>query len=83
MLKVDTMLSVDLIESLQSLNRADKLYAMQVLVSNLAQEETNLLKPGLVYEISSPYDSFDAAKTMLEVLEQTKKSQLNFEVAIK
>jgi hypothetical protein len=72
MLKVDTMLSVDLIESLQSLNRADKLYAMQVLVSNLAQEETNLLKPGLAYEISSPYDSFDAAKTMLEVLEQAK-----------
>jgi hypothetical protein len=42
MLKVDTMLSLDLIESLQSLNRADKLYAMQVLVSNLAQEETML-----------------------------------------
>jgi hypothetical protein len=73
MLKVDTMLSLDLIESLQSLNRADKLYAMQVLVSNLAQEETNFLKPGLAYEVSSPYDSFDAAKTTpFPVKEQRK-----------
>lgn len=48
------------------------LHAIQVLVSNLAQEEGNLLKPGVVYEFSSPYDSSDAARTMLDVLEQAK-----------
>jgi hypothetical protein len=69
------MLSIDLIKSLQNLDRADKLHAMQVLVSNLAQEEANLLKPGLAYEVSSPYDSFDAARTMLDALEQAKNQQ--------
>jgi hypothetical protein len=69
---VSPMLTKDLINSLQNLTRADKLQAMQVLVSTLAQEESNLLKPGLTYEVSSPYDSFEAAKKMLEVLEQSK-----------
>jgi hypothetical protein len=60
------MLSTDLLKMLRELNRADKLYAVQVLVSDLAQEETNLLKSGISYDLSSPYDSFDAAKTMLD-----------------
>jgi hypothetical protein len=38
----------------------------------MAQEESNLLKPELTYEVASPYDSFEAAKTMLEVLEQSE-----------
>ncbi len=67
------MLSGNLLKSLRDLNRADKLYAVQVLVSDLAQEEANLLQPGLTYEVSSPYDSFGAAKTMLEFLEQSKQ----------
>jgi hypothetical protein len=45
---------------------------MQVLVSTMAQEESNLLKPELTYEVASPYDSSEAAKTMLEVLEQSE-----------
>jgi hypothetical protein len=69
------MLSGDLLKSLRDLNRADKLYAVQVLVSDLAREEANLLQPGIPYEISSPYDSFGAAKTMLEFLEQSKQQQ--------
>ncbi len=69
------MLSGNLLKSLRDLNRADKLYAVQVLVSDLAQEEANLLQPGLLYEVSSPYDSFGAAQTMLEFLEQSKQQQ--------
>jgi hypothetical protein len=38
----------------------------------MAQEESNLLKPELTYEVASPYDSSEAAKTMLEVLEQSE-----------
>jgi hypothetical protein len=72
---VNLMLSGDFLNLLRDLNRADKLYAVQVLVSDLAQEEANLLKPGLPYDISSPYDSFDAAKVMLDVLEQAKNQQ--------
>jgi hypothetical protein len=49
---------------------------MQVLISELAQEETNLIKPDQSYPVWSPYDAFDAANTMLEVL-QAAKSQNN------
>ncbi|MDB9309470.1 hypothetical protein PN471_12695 [Aphanizomenon sp. CS-733/32] len=70
------MVSTELLSSLHTLNRADKLYIMQVLISELAQEETNLIKPDQSYPIWSPYDAFDAANTMLEVL-QAAKSQKN------
>jgi hypothetical protein len=43
------MLSGNLLKSLRDLNRADKLYAVQVLVSDLAQEEANLLQPELSF----------------------------------
>jgi hypothetical protein len=70
------MVSPELLNTLHILNRADKLYIMQVLISELAQEETNLIKPDQSYPVWSPYDAFDAANTMLEVL-QAAKSQNN------
>ncbi len=69
------MLSGNLLKSLRDLNRADKLYVVQVLVSDLAQEEATLLQPGVLYDVSCPYDSFGAAQTMLELLEQSKQQQ--------
>jgi hypothetical protein len=66
------MLTKDLMNSLQNLTRTDKLHAMQVLVSTMAQEESNRLKLGLTDEVSSPYDSFEAAKIMVEVLEKSE-----------
>ena len=47
-----------------------------IVFTYLAQEETNLIKPDQSYPIWSPYDAFDAANTMLEVL-QAAKSQNN------
>ncbi|OUL36794.1 hypothetical protein BV372_05800 [Nostoc sp. T09] len=66
------MVSAELLSTLQKLNRADKLYIVQVLVSELAQQEAELLKPGQSYPVWSPYDAFEAANTMLEVLQATK-----------
>ena len=66
------MVSTEILNSLHTLSRADKLYIMQVLISELAQEETNLIKPDQSYPVWSPYDAFDAANTMLEVLESEK-----------
>ena len=66
------MVSTELLNSLHTLSRADKLYIMQVLISELAQEETNLIKPDQSYPVWSPYDAFDAANTMLEVLQAAK-----------
>ena len=66
------MISTELLKSLHTLSRADKLYIMQVLISELTQEETNLIKPDQSYPVWSPYDAFDAANSMLEVLEKEK-----------
>jgi hypothetical protein len=45
---------------------------VQVLISELAQEETDLIKPDQAYPVWSPYDAFEAANTMLEVLQAAK-----------
>jgi hypothetical protein len=50
------MLSGDLLKLLRDLNRANKFYAIQVLISDLAKEEADLLNPDLLDESSSPYD---------------------------
>ncbi|MTJ06297.1 hypothetical protein [Anabaena sp. UHCC 0204] len=59
------MVSTGLLNTLHTLSRADKLYIMQVLISELAQEETNLIKADQFYPVWSPYDAFDAANSML------------------
>jgi hypothetical protein len=68
----------DPLNILQELNRADKLYVVQILISELVQQETDLLKSGLPYPVWSPYEAFDAANTVLEVL-QTTQTQNNDE----
>ena len=48
---------------------------MQFLVSELAQEESNLLKTGLAYSVWSPYDAVEAADTMLAVLKTAESKR--------
>jgi hypothetical protein len=50
------MLSAQLIEELHQLSRTDKLRALQILVNDLAEEDTALLAEHQ-YEVWSPYDS--------------------------
>jgi hypothetical protein len=66
------MVSSELILTLKELSRADKFHVMQILVSELAQQETDLIKPDLSYPVWSPYDAFKAADTMLKVLNDAK-----------
>jgi hypothetical protein len=42
---------------------------MQVLVMELASEEQALLLPGGQYEVWSPYDAPEAARTLTRLLE--------------
>lgn len=63
---------VQLLPRLRQLPRAEKLHVIQVLVSELAQEETLLLQPGVSYPVWSPYDAFEAAEVMLKALEEPK-----------
>ena len=58
----------DLFPALRELNRADKLRAMQFLVSELAKEEDTLITAGEEYALWSPYNAFDAANTLLAAL---------------
>ncbi len=62
------MISVELLNNLRTLSRGEKLHILQVLVSELAQEEAQLLRPGGTYPIWSPYDAYEAADTLLTML---------------
>lgn len=66
------MVSAELLTTLRGLSRGDKLYVMQVLISELAQQEADLVKPDRSYPVWSPYDAFEAADTMLKVLQEAK-----------
>ena len=65
---------VQLFPVLRELKRAEKLYVIQFLVSELAQAETELIQPGIAYSVWSPYDAFDAAAVMLNALAKDKES---------
>lgn len=66
------MVSLELISTLKGLSRSDKLHIMQILISELAQQEMDLIKPNQAYPVWSPYDAFEAADTMLKVLHAAK-----------
>jgi len=57
---------------LRRLSRADQLYIMQVLISELAQQEADLIKSEQSYPVWSPYDAVEAADTLLKVLQASK-----------
>jgi hypothetical protein len=66
------MVSSELILTLQGLSRADKFYVLQILISALAQQEVDLIKPDQAYPVWSPYNADEAADTMLKVLQAAK-----------
>ncbi|MGH7963143.1 MAG: hypothetical protein ACRERD_15150 [Candidatus Binatia bacterium] len=66
------MVSGELLTTLRTLNRAEKLHVLQVLVSELAQEEAHLFRPGATYPIWSPYDAHEAADALLTLLKATE-----------
>ncbi len=66
------MVSAELMNRIQNLTRVDKLYIMQVLISEFAREETDIIQPGQSYPIWSPYDAFEAANAMLKALQNTE-----------
>lgn len=66
------MISSDLISPLRGLSRSDKFYIMQLLVSELVQQETELIQPEQAYPVCSPYGANEAADTMLKVLKAAK-----------
>ena len=64
----------ELLPRLRELDRADKWRTVQVLMAELAQEEGMPFVPGAVYPVWSPYDSYEAAATLMRVLREESPS---------
>ena len=61
----------ELLPAIHALPRADKLRLMQVLVTEIANEEAIGLPPtDISHAIWAPYDAYDAAATLLRVLNE-------------
>jgi hypothetical protein len=68
------MLRDEVMDELHKLSRADKLRVVQFLVNDLAAGEENLLTTNSHYEVWSPYDSAEAAATLMQMLEEDQQS---------
>ena len=70
------MLSEQLLSELHKLSQAEKLRVVQMLVNELAAQESGAapaLVAGAQYEVWSPYDAFAAAKTLQSMLDDYKR----------
>lgn len=65
---------LELMPLLRQLSRPEKLHVMQCLVSDLAQDESDLIRQDMSYPVWSPYDAFEAADIMLKVLASEKNA---------
>ena len=71
-----TMSLTEVLPVLHELKRADKLRVLQFLVIELAADEgVTLLEAGKSYPVWTPFNSFSAAKVLLETLEADKNLQ--------
>ena len=60
----------ELLPAIHALPRADKLRLMQVLVAEIANEEAIAVPSiDMAQTIWAPYDAYDAAATLLDVLQ--------------
>jgi len=59
----------ELLPSVYSLSRTDKLQLIQLVAQNLAEAEpASLIEPGQTYPVWSPDRSFSAAEALLQAL---------------
>lgn len=66
------MLLTELIPKVKLLPHADKLRLLQLLVTELAEEDVALLSPNREYPIWTPLNTFGAAETLMKMLENHK-----------
>ena len=65
----------ELFPVVKTLPRADRLRLMQFLVIDLAQEEgVSLFEADAEYPIWTPLDAFDAAETLMQLLQAHKSA---------
>ena len=63
----------ELLPALHGLPKNEKLRAIQVLAADVAREDGEILAPcEAPYPVWSPYDAFEGAATLMQLLEQEK-----------
>ena len=63
----------ELMPALQNLPRDDKLQVIRLLVSDLTRQEgIDLLQSGASYPIWTPFDAYDAARSLQQLLDQDR-----------
>jgi hypothetical protein len=66
----------ELLPALTELSKRDKIRAIQLLAEQLAAaEEVPYLQAGKIYPIWSPFDAFDAARSLRTMLDEEKGRQ--------
>jgi hypothetical protein len=60
----------EILPKLHELDRTDKWRTVQFLIAELSQEEGIPFTHGATYPIWSPYDSYEAAATLMKVLRE-------------
>ncbi len=66
------MTVTELLPTLKSLNHKDKILAIQFLANEVAKEEEVSFDEGKIYEIWSPFDSYETAEQLNSLLENEK-----------
>jgi hypothetical protein len=74
---METSIQVNqLLPTLQTLPRLDKLHLVQFLISQLTQEENSeMLEPQGKYPVWTPHNAFAAADTLLNMLAEEKQQE--------
>lgn len=62
-----------LLPSLKELNRSEKLHVIEYLLEELNSKKNFGFHPNLAYPVWSPFNSFEAANTMLDLLKNAQK----------
>jgi hypothetical protein len=63
----------ELMPALQNLPRDDKLQVIRLLVSDLTRQEgIDWLQSGASYPIWTPFDAYDAARSLQQLLDQDR-----------
>lgn len=66
------MTYTEVLPTLKALNHKDKIRAIQFLANEVAREEEVYFEEGKTYEIYSPYESFEAAEQLRQLLKENE-----------
>ena len=64
----------EMLPEVRRLSRGDKLKLIQLVAQELERDEAEIIESGRDYPIWSPESAFAAGATMLEVLDEEKRS---------